>query len=53
MNREVDVKINQLMKEKTHLEAKLELIVRELRLTVLKNSIANVNAHHTTDRRGR
>ena len=53
MNREVDVKINLLMNEKTHLEAKLELIVRELRLTVLKNSIANVNSHHTTDRRGR
>ena len=53
MTREVDIKINQLMKEKTHLEAKLELIVRELRLTVLKNSITNVNAHHTTDRRGR
>jgi len=52
MNREVDVKINQLMKEKSLLEAKLELIVRELRLTVIKNSITNVNAHHTTDRRG-
>lgn len=53
MTREVDIKINQLMKEKNHLEAKLDLIVKELRLTVLKNSIANVNAHHTTDRRGR
>jgi len=53
MTREVDIKINQLMKEKTHLEARLELIVKELRLTVLKNSITNVNAHHTTDRRGR
>jgi hypothetical protein len=51
MNREVNVKIDQLMKEKNYLEAKLELIVRELRLTVLKNSITNVNAHHTTDRR--
>jgi hypothetical protein len=51
MNRKVDVKIDQLMKEKNYLEAKLELIVRELRLTVLKNSITNVNAHHTTDRR--
>ena len=51
MNREVHVKINQLMKEKSNLEARLELIVRELRLTVLKNSITNVNAHHTTDRR--
>jgi hypothetical protein len=51
MNREVDVKINQLMKEKNYLEAKLDLIIRELRLTVLKNSITNVNAHHTTDRR--
>jgi len=51
MNKEVDVKINQLMKEKSNLEARLELIVRELRLTVLKNSITNVNAHHTTDRR--
>ena len=51
MNREVDVKINQLMKEKSNLEARLELIVRELRLTVIKNSITNVNAHHTTDRR--
>jgi len=53
MNREVDVKINQLMKEKAHLEARLDLIARELRLIVLKNSITNVNAHHTTDRRGR
>jgi len=53
MNREVDVKINQLMKEKAYLEQKLDLIARELRLTVLKNSIKNVNAHHTTDRRGR
>jgi hypothetical protein len=51
MSREIDVKINQLMKEKAYLEAKLELIVRELRLTVLKNSISNVNAHHTTNRR--
>jgi len=51
MNREVDVKIDQLMKEKNYLEAKLELIKKELRLTVLKNSITNVNAHHTTDRR--
>jgi hypothetical protein len=50
MSREIDVKINQLMKEKAYLEAKLELIVRELRLTVLKNSISNVNAHHTTNR---
>ena len=49
MNREVDVKINQLMKEKNYLEAKLELIVRELRLTVLKNSIKNVNAHYTAN----
>ena len=47
MNREVDVKIDQLMKEKNYLEAKLELIKKELRLTVLKNSITNVNAHHT------
>jgi hypothetical protein len=53
MNREVDVKINQLMKEKAYLEQKLDLIARELRLTVLKKSITNVNAHHTTDRRGR
>jgi transcriptional regulatory protein LevR len=53
MNRETDVKINQLMKEKAYLEAKLDLIVKELRLTVLKNSITNVNAHHTIDRRGR
>jgi hypothetical protein len=51
MNREVDVKINQLMKEKSNLEARLELIVRELRLTVLKNSIKNVNAHHTINGR--
>jgi hypothetical protein len=51
MSREIDVKINQLMKEKAYLEAKLELIVRELRLTVIKNSISNVNAHHTTNRR--
>lgn len=51
MNRDQDTKVNQLMKEKAHLESKLELIVRELRLTVLKNSITNVNAHHTIDRR--
>lgn len=51
MSRETDVKINQLMKEKALLEAKLDLIVRELRLTVIKNSISNVNAHHTTNRR--
>ncbi|CAB5225968.1 hypothetical protein UFOVP753_24 [uncultured Caudovirales phage] len=51
MNREVDVKINQLMKEKNYLEAKLDLIIRELRLTVLKNSITNVNAHHTINGR--
>ena len=51
MNREVDVKINQLMKEKNYLEAKLELIKKELRLTVLKNSITNVNAHHTINGR--
>lgn len=51
MIRETDVKINQLMNEKALLEAKLDLIVRELRLTVIKNSISNVNAHHTTNRR--
>ena len=51
MNKEVDVKIDKLMKEKNYLEAKLELIVRELRLTVLKNSIQNVNAHHTINGR--
>jgi hypothetical protein len=51
MSREVDVKIDQLMKEKSNLEARLELIVRELRLTVLKNSIKNVNAHHTINGR--
>lgn len=48
MSREVDVKIAELMKEKQHLEAKLQLIIKELRLTVLKNSIINVNAHNTT-----
>jgi hypothetical protein len=53
MSNEVDVKINQLMKEKAYLEAKLDLIAKELRLTILKNSIINVNAHHTIDRRGR
>ena len=52
MNTEVDVKSNQLMKEKTHLEDRLQLIVMQLRLTVLKNSITNFIAHHTTDRRG-
>ena len=51
MNREVDLKIDQLMKEKNYLEAKLELIKKELRLTVLKNSITNVNAHHTINGR--
>lgn len=48
MSREVDVKIAELMKEKQYLEAKLQMIMRELRLTVLKNSIVNVNAHNTT-----
>ena len=48
MSREVDVKIAELMKEKQYLEAKLQVIMRELRLTVLKNSIVNVNAHNTT-----
>jgi hypothetical protein len=50
MSREVDVKIAELMKEKQYLEAKLQVIIRELRLTVLKNSILNVNAHNTTYR---
>jgi hypothetical protein len=36
------------MREKQYLEAKLQLIIRELRLTVLKNSVLNVNAHNTT-----
>ena len=48
MSREADVKIAELMKEKQYLEAKLQLIVKELRLTVLKNSVINVNAHNTT-----
>jgi hypothetical protein len=48
MSKEVDVKIAELMKEKQYLEAKLQVIIRELRLTVLKNSILNVNAHNTT-----
>ena len=48
MSREADVKIAKLMKEKQYLEAKLQLIIRELRLTVLKNSVLNVNAHNTT-----
>jgi hypothetical protein len=50
MSREVDVKIAELMKEKQYLEAKLQVIMKELRLTVLKNSIVNVNAHNTTYR---
>jgi len=50
MNKETDLKINQLMQQKANLEAKLDLIVRELRLIVIKNSIKNVNAHYTTNR---
>ena len=51
MKSEAELEIDRLMEERNRLEAKLQIIVQKLRLTVIKNSVLNVNAHSTTNGR--
>lgn len=51
MKTKAELEIDELMKQRDVLEAKLNIIVQKLRLTVLKNSILNVTSNKSTNGR--
>lgn len=51
MKTKAELEIENLMRERQVLERKLDVIVQQLRLTVLKNSIINVTSDNTVNGR--
>lgn len=51
MKTKAELEIDELMKKKSVLEHNLNIIVQQLRLTVIKNSILNVTSNNATNGR--
>lgn len=49
MKTKAELEIEELMKQREVLEAKLNMIMQKLRLTVIKNSVLNVTSNKSTN----
>lgn len=49
MKTKAELEIEELMKQREVLEAKLNTIMQKLRLTVIKNSVLNVTSNKSTN----
>lgn len=49
MKTKAELEIDELMKQREVLEAKLNTIMQKLRLTVIKNSVLNVTSNKSTN----